>query len=338
MSYVKSVYWSILSLTFCGVGAQLLYFCETNGKDPCEVANERVPYEPEARYVSCGTQSTYCDRYIVPGWYRYNERMWDQCPSLGKCGAVYPYWLNGTHPTKVNTEVQRTVCKVGFASCCERQVTIKIRNCGQFMAYCLPALDSCPERYCFGESGPCTLTTSQAMMTDRSTYTTTKTEANSSLSTTTTTTYMKTTNDAVTAIATNSTSSARIKTTTELQTVKVATNEESSSSTTIIVMAVVIGILAIVSFISVGLFVYYRKWYKNKDTDGNTYDEPFTTENTYEPSANVYINDEGGYEQLPVYHNAKPGYPVPTEDPYERIDERIQSGIHRKEEIKLEEK
>lgn len=314
MPYVRSVYWSILSLTFCGV-------------DPCEVANERVPYEPEARYVSCGTQSTYCDRYIVPGWYRYNERMWDQCPSLGKCGAVYPYWLNGTHPTKVYTEVQRTVCKVGFYSCCERQVTIKIRNCGQFMAYCLPALDSCPERYCFGESGPCTLTTSQAMMTDISTYTTTKTEANSSLSTTTTTTtYMKTTNDAVTAMASNSTSSARTKTTTTLlQTVKVATNEESSSSTTIIVMAVVIGILAIVSFISVGLFVFYRKWYRNKDTNDNTYDEPFTTlqKNIYETSANVYTNDDGGYEQLPVDHNARPGYPVPTEDPYERIDERI---------------
>lgn len=65
--------------------------------DPCEVANETVPFEPEARYVNCdqpsGTQ--YCDRYIVPGWYRYSERMWDQCPSLGKCGAVYPYWLNG---------------------------------------------------------------------------------------------------------------------------------------------------------------------------------------------------------------------------------------------------
>lgn len=86
------------------------------------------------------------------------------------------------------------------------------------------------------------------------------------------------------------------------------------------------------------IFFNLTKRYKNKDTDGNTYDEPFTTENTYEPSANVYINDEGGYEQLPVYHNAKPGYPVPTEDPYERIDERIQSGIHRKEEIKLEEK
>lgn len=88
------------------------------------------------------------------------------------------------------------------------------------------------------------------------------------------------------------------------------------------------------------IFFNLAKRYRNKDTNDNTYDEPFTTlpENTYETSANVYTNGEGGYEQLPVDHNAKPGYPVPTEDPYERIDERIQSGIHRIEEIKLEEK
>lgn len=347
MSYAETVYWFILSLTLYDVCAQLLYFCETNGKDPCEVANGKVPYEPVARYVNCDPQSTqYCDRYIVPGWYRYNERMWDQCPSLAKCGTTYPNWLNGTHPTEVNTEVQRTVCKVGFASCCERQVTIKIRNCGQFMAYCLPALDTCPERYCFGESGPCTSTTSQTTtnmfttFTNTTTFaTTTKTDANSSQSTTTT--YMRTTKVAATAMATNSTSSARTKTTTELsQTVKATTNDESSSSTTVIAMATVIVILAIVSFISVGSFVFYRKWYNNKNSDGNTYDEPFTTlqENAYETSANVYTNDEEGYEQLPVDHNAKPGYPVQSEDPYDSIDDRIQSGLPRKEEFKLEEK
>ncbi|XP_065929421.1 uncharacterized protein [Magallana gigas] len=264
MSYVKTVYWSILLLTFYDAGAQLLHFCETNGKDPCKVANETVPFEPEARYVNCGQPSgpSYCDRYIVPGWYRYSERMWNQCPSLARCGAVYPYWLNGTHPTEVNTEVQRSVCKVGFASCCERQVTIKIRNCGQFMAYCLPALDSCPERYCF--DGP-------------------------------------------------------------------------SSSTTVIVMGAVIGIL-LISIIVFGSVVVFRK--RNKGTDGNTYEEPFTTlqENTYETSANVYTNEERGYEQLPVDHNTKSGYSVQSDDPYDSIDDRIRSGLSREEEINLEEK
>lgn len=368
MSYVKTVYWSILLLTFYDVGAQLLHFCETNGKDPCEVANETVSFEPEARYVNCGPSSgpSYCDRYIVPGWYRYSERMWDQCPSLTKCGAVYPYWLNGTHPTEVNSEVQRSVCKVGFASCCERQVTIKIRNCGQFMAYCLPALDSCPERYCFGESGPCTSTTSQTTTNIFTTLNNTTVATTASMATTkgsspqpitttnifttfnntyspqpvTTTTYPRTTKNAETVTDTDYTSPATTKTTTQLlQTVEAATNDGPSSSTTVIVMGAVIGIL-LISIIVFGSVMVFRKRYRNKGTDGNTYEEPFTTlqENTYETSANVYTNEEGGYEQLPVDHNTKSGYSVQSDDPYDSIDDRIRSGLSREEEINLEEK
>ncbi|XP_048753743.2 mucin-2-like isoform X1 [Ostrea edulis] len=138
-------------------GSQSLYFCNTNGIDPCEVANSREPFEPEARFVNCdySTYSSLCDRYITPGWYRYKSNMLDRCPSLLNCGALYPNWLNGSHPASVNTEVVGTACKVGFSSCCDSQVTIKIRHCGLYMAYCLPALDSCPTRYCFGETGEC---------------------------------------------------------------------------------------------------------------------------------------------------------------------------------------
>lgn len=86
------------------------------------------------------------------------------------------------------------------------------------------------------------------------------------------------------------------------------------------------------------LFIWQS--YRNKDTDGNTYEEPFTTlqENTYETSANVYTNEEGGYEQLPVDHNTNSGYSVQSDDPYDSIDDRIRSGLSRKEEIILEEK
>lgn len=86
------------------------------------------------------------------------------------------------------------------------------------------------------------------------------------------------------------------------------------------------------------LFIWQS--YRNKDTDGNTYEEPFTTlqENAYETSANVYTNEEGGYEQLPVDHNTKSGYSVQSDDPYDSIDDRIRSGLSPKEEIILEEK
>lgn len=65
--------------------------------DPCEVANSREPFEPEARFVNCdyNTYSSLCDRYITPGWYRYKSNMLDRCPSLLNCGALYPNWLNG---------------------------------------------------------------------------------------------------------------------------------------------------------------------------------------------------------------------------------------------------
>lgn len=86
------------------------------------------------------------------------------------------------------------------------------------------------------------------------------------------------------------------------------------------------------------LFIWQS--YRNKDTDGNTYEEPFTThqENAYETSANVYTNEEGGYEQLPVDHITNSGYSVQSDDPYDSIDDRIRSGLSRKEEIILEEK
>lgn len=136
-------------------------------------------------------------------------------------------------------------------------------------------------------------------------------------------------------------SPAIAKTTTQLlQTVEAATNDGPSSSTTVIVMGAVIGIL-LISIIVFGSVVVFRKRYRNKDTDGNTYEEPFTTlqENAYETSANVYTNEEGGYEQLPVDHdNTKSGYSVQSDDPYDSIDDRIRSGLSREEEINLEEK
>ena len=61
------------------------------------------------------------------------------------------FFSEGSHPIGVNSEVERIVCKVGFSGCCEQQYKIKIRNCGLYMAYCLPALNTCPERYCFGK-------------------------------------------------------------------------------------------------------------------------------------------------------------------------------------------
>ncbi|XP_061167173.1 uncharacterized protein LOC133176015 [Saccostrea echinata] len=138
-----------------------LWFCDMDD-DPCDAAIIRPPFEPEIRAENCIYNSyQYCDRYITPGWHRFNEDMLNHPPSLLSCGAVYPSWLNGSLPTMENEVVHRKVCKVGFESPCVKEVTIRIKHCGSFNAYCLPALDACSERYCFGErDASCAVTTS----------------------------------------------------------------------------------------------------------------------------------------------------------------------------------
>lgn len=63
--------------------------------DPCTLAE--TLYEPYARTGNCEYNGVYapCDRYIVPGWYKSDDLVLDQCPSLNSCGAVYPIWMNG---------------------------------------------------------------------------------------------------------------------------------------------------------------------------------------------------------------------------------------------------
>uniref|UniRef100_K1QS30 Pancreatic secretory granule membrane major glycoprotein GP2 n=1 Tax=Magallana gigas TaxID=29159 RepID=K1QS30_MAGGI len=125
------------------------YYCSTAGGDPCTLAE--TLYEPYARTGNCEYNGVYapCDRYIVPGWYKSDDLVLDQCPSLNSCGAVYPIWMNGTFPQVADGVVSRTLCKTGFGGCCVRQYDLQIKNCGTSYVYCLPALDSCPERLCF---------------------------------------------------------------------------------------------------------------------------------------------------------------------------------------------
>ncbi|XP_056015360.1 uromodulin-like [Ostrea edulis] len=152
------------------------YYC--NVPDPCGQADSSNLFEPMARYENCSfdtNSANLCDRYISPQWYRVDDTMLTHCPSLLSCGTLYPVWLNGTLPAVSEGSVTRTACKVGFSDCCSREYSIQIRNCGSFYAYCLGALDLCPERYCFGEHGECELTTTATAPTSSSTAETTTT-------------------------------------------------------------------------------------------------------------------------------------------------------------------
>nr|XP_022311550.1 oncoprotein-induced transcript 3 protein-like [Crassostrea virginica]XP_022311558.1 oncoprotein-induced transcript 3 protein-like [Crassostrea virginica] len=141
-----------------------VFFC--NVADPCGQADSTQFHEPYARLENCPHNNNgFCDRYITPKWYRVNDDMLTQCPQLLSCGTLYPVWLNGTLPTISDGVVNREACKVGFDSCCTKTYNIQIKNCGSFYAYCLAALDTCPERYCFGEQGTCEIPTTSAQFT-----------------------------------------------------------------------------------------------------------------------------------------------------------------------------
>ena len=75
------------------------------------------------------------------------------CDSQTKPVISYFYILSGgSLPSLSDGIVNRKACKVGFESCCTRSYDIQIKHCGSFYAYCLAALDTCPERYCFGNN------------------------------------------------------------------------------------------------------------------------------------------------------------------------------------------
>nr|XP_022317710.1 oncoprotein-induced transcript 3 protein-like [Crassostrea virginica] len=145
------------------------YYCNVGSADPCTTASSL--FEPYARTTNCPYDGTVapCDRYITPGWYTADDVILDQCPVLNSCGAVYPVWMNGTFPLVSDGVVTRTLCKTGFEGCCVRDYDLQIKNCGSHYVYCIPALDTCPERICFGTNGSCeypTTTTTPTVTTE----------------------------------------------------------------------------------------------------------------------------------------------------------------------------
>ncbi|XP_048767397.2 oncoprotein-induced transcript 3 protein-like [Ostrea edulis] len=162
MAWLESLFGFILSILIHSTDTT--YYCSTS-PDPCTSSD--TLFESYARTQNCPHDSQYspCDRYITPGWYRANDSILDQCPNLNSCGAIYPVWLNDSLPNVGDPIVTKTLCKTGFSDCCVGQYDIQIKNCGTFYSYCLPALDGCPERVCFGTNGSCEYPTTANVQT-----------------------------------------------------------------------------------------------------------------------------------------------------------------------------
>ena len=95
-----------------------------------------------------------CDSGIGPGWFRFEgsagTRMPSSCPPTRRCGTIAPGWMNGSHPTVADGQVNRTVCFHYNGNCCYWSSNIKMRNCSSYYVYYLSGTPNgqCHLRYC----------------------------------------------------------------------------------------------------------------------------------------------------------------------------------------------
>ena len=105
------------------------------------------------RKITYSRSSSSCDHEIGPGWFRFEgsagTRMATSCPPKDRCDTNAPGWMNGTHPTVADGQVNRTVC-FHWGNCCYWSTNIKVRNCGSYYVYYLSGTPGghCDLRYC----------------------------------------------------------------------------------------------------------------------------------------------------------------------------------------------
>ena len=71
-----------------------------------------------------------------------------QCVKGNRCGAAFPGWLNGGHPTLADGEVLSKVCFTRSGNCCWKSINIKVKDCGSYFIYKLEKPSVCNLRYC----------------------------------------------------------------------------------------------------------------------------------------------------------------------------------------------
>nr|XP_022297908.1 uncharacterized protein LOC111107161 [Crassostrea virginica] len=132
--------------------------------DPCDSANYEIFPVTEDRSTSCQNKELQlCDSGLEEKWYRpvkqnHDVRMPTTCVPQNRCGTRSPIWLNGNEPTIDDKTTNMKACvNTGITETCScnKQIDIQIRNCSSFFVYNLTATSSCPERYCFGDTGNC---------------------------------------------------------------------------------------------------------------------------------------------------------------------------------------
>jgi len=93
-----------------------------------------------------------CDNELRnKGWHRFQgeagTKMATKSPGISKCGAPYPVWLDGTHPTVAEGIIRRHVC-INKGGECGEQSFVDIKNCTSYYVYKFYLADACYFRYC----------------------------------------------------------------------------------------------------------------------------------------------------------------------------------------------
>ncbi|XP_072894514.1 uncharacterized protein [Hemitrygon akajei] len=129
-----------------------VYCADSTLGDPC--VNHTILDQPW-RSTDCSSEK--CSNYMndetrTEGWYRFKSSGGWRIPETVippyKCSGTSPGWLNGSHPSVGEGEVNRTVCFSYWGNNCSTKRTIKIKNCGAFFVYWLKPTHCCNKVYC----------------------------------------------------------------------------------------------------------------------------------------------------------------------------------------------
>jgi len=108
-------------------------------------AERKYDYDSQASYSKCDIELR------SKGWHRFQgaagTKMATKSPGFRKCGAVFPVWLNGTHPTVAEGRVRRNVCINQVVECGERSF-VDVKNCTSYYIYKFYASSACVFRHC----------------------------------------------------------------------------------------------------------------------------------------------------------------------------------------------
>jgi len=93
-----------------------------------------------------------CDNELAnKGWHRFQgaagKKMATKSPGFKKCGADFPAWLNGAHPTVAEGTVRRYVCINKGGECGARSV-VDAKNCTSYYVYKFYFANACNFCYC----------------------------------------------------------------------------------------------------------------------------------------------------------------------------------------------